>query len=296
MDVPHDRRPIVVGVDRSASARDAALWAADIAAARGHPLQVVHTTTGPVGVPPAWLNDIVEAACAIGARPTTVDIVRGKVLEVLLRRSRRALLVVVGSYGAEAARGLQVGSTALGLTAQAPCSVAVVRGSEAGRPAPRSGPIVVGVDGTSTSAHALGLAADLAAALRARLVAVHTWSDIAVDDAGGMHRTDASWSELADDAARVLDEQLTAVANRHSGLGVERQIVGDSPLRALLELAPTARMVIVGQREHPPAGGMSLGSTSRGLVEFAPCPVLISRPSTSSGTAEASVKSLGAST
>ncbi|MDT7709595.1 MAG: hypothetical protein QOG20_5202 [Pseudonocardiales bacterium] len=59
---------------------------------------------------------------------------------------------------------------------------------------------------------------------------------------------------------------------------VERRTVAGTPVKALLELAGRARVVVVvAQRDRAPAAGMHLGSTSRGLVEFAPCPVVVAR-------------------
>jgi nucleotide-binding universal stress UspA family protein len=49
-------------------------------------------------------------------------------------------------------------------------------------------------------------------------------------------------------------------------------------LRALMHLAREARLLVVGHRGHRPARGVGLGSTSRALVEFAPCPVVVTPP------------------
>jgi nucleotide-binding universal stress UspA family protein len=151
-----------------------------------------------------------------------------------------------------------------------------LRGAEEGLTPPRSGPVVVGVDGTPASDPALRLAGELAGALGAGLVAVHAWSDVQ-SSAGGLHRASESCTALADEAASGLDEQLERVASRLTGVPVERRLVDGTPVRALLEMAATARMVVVAQRDDGPAAGVHLGSTGRGLVEFAPCPVVVAR-------------------
>lgn len=57
----------------------------------------------------------------------------------------------------------------------------------------------------------------------------------------------------------------------------------DNPLRALLVHATTARAIVVGRRERPSGPGMTMGSTSRGLVEFAACPGVVVEPGRPAG-------------
>ena len=56
---------------------------------------------------------------------------------------------------------------------------------------------------------------------------------------------------------------------------VHTRVVEGTALRALLDVGETARAVVVGPYgAHAPVG-MQLGSTSRSLVAFAPCPVVV---------------------
>jgi nucleotide-binding universal stress UspA family protein len=135
--------------------------------------------------------------------------------------------------------------------------------------------VVVGVDGSPVAVTALDLAAELAAAFDARLVAVHPWTDVMADAAGGLHRSTASGTELATRAVELLDTQLAPVQDRHPEVVVERQVVNDTALNALLDQAREARRVVVGHRSAAAAATSRLGSTSRGLVEFASCPVVV---------------------
>jgi nucleotide-binding universal stress UspA family protein len=268
--------PVVVGVDPSASARDAASWAADLAAARGCGVELVHVASTRPGAIPGWLRELEDAVERLGV-PVAAEVVRGTAFDVLLTRSHRAGMVVVGSFGRDTPAGLLVGSTALTLVARAGCPVAVVRGSKEGLAPPRGGPVLVGVDGTPASDAALDLAADIGGSLGAGLLAVHTWSDVAAGAGGGVHRDSATWAELSDHAERTLDEQLARTAAHRGAVSLERRLVAGTPLRALLDLAGAARVVVVAQRGHTPPAGVQLGSTSRGLVEFAPCPVVVAR-------------------
>lgn len=272
----HGRGPVVAGVDSSDSARHAAEWAADLAAAWRAPLRLVHTLRagGDAGEVPRWLRELRDAAERIGAEPAEVELVPGAVVEVLVDRSDAAGLVVVGSYGEGARAGMLAGSNALGLLDASRCPVAVVRGSEPQLPPPRQGAVVVGADASAVGGRAVDLAADLAAAHGARLVVVRAWTDVVADAGGRVRRVEASCEELAARAEEVLGALGERVRDRQPDLAVESHAVNDTPLRALLERAQGARTVVVGHRGAAAAAGR-LGSTSRGLVEFAPCPVVV---------------------
>jgi len=278
-----DSRPVVVGVDESDSARAAADWAADLAAAWGAPLLLVHTVPGlpqdaPIEPVPAWLRELLDAAVRTGTDTAGSEILPGGAVEQLVRRSEDARMLVLGSYGDGGWSGMLAGSNALGLLARAACPVAVVRGAAPQVPPPRSGPVVVGVDGSVAGAAALELAADLAQSVGSRLVAVHTWNDVITGAEGGARRRHEPDEVLAAEGTALLEHALQPVAARHPGLTLERHVDADTPLRDLLARAEGARMLVVGQRRPAPAEGMLLGSTSRGLVEFAPCPVVVVPP------------------
>jgi nucleotide-binding universal stress UspA family protein len=182
--LPGAERPLVVGVDPSDSARDAALWAVDLAVARGCGLDLVHVVPGRPPAVPDWLRDIADTAERAGVASVRVDVVTGAAFDVLLTRSRRASMIIVGSFGHDAPPGMLVGSTALTLLTRASWPVAVIRGSRRGLAPPRGGPILAGADGTPASDYALDVAADLAASLGTPLVIVHAWSEVVTAPAG----------------------------------------------------------------------------------------------------------------
>jgi nucleotide-binding universal stress UspA family protein len=59
-----------------------------------------------------------------------------------------------------------------------------------------------------------------------------------------------------------------------------------APLRALLDHSVGARLVVVGHRGRTTARGL-LGSTARGLIRSAPCPVIVLGPGSTIGGASA---------
>jgi nucleotide-binding universal stress UspA family protein len=282
---------IVVGVDPSDSARNAAVWAADLAAVRRCPLHLVWVVPGypqdaaPVEVP-RWLHQLVDSAVRSGADATDTEIVMGGTERLLVRRAAGARLLVVGSYGEAAWSGMLAGRTGLTLVERAPCPVAVVRGRAPLIPPPRRGPVVVGVDGSPASVRALRLGADLAAATGAELLALHAFTDM-TESGGTPHRRREDWARLVEEAQEELAATAAAALVDCPTIRFRHLVVAGTTLRVLMDHAESARMIVVGQRdERAPAGEMVLGSTSRGLVEFAPCPVVV-LPAAPAGSAAA---------
>jgi universal stress protein family protein len=199
--------------------------------------------------------------------------------EALTARSRGAGLVVVGSYGEGARSGMLAGSAALALLEASQCPVAVVRGAAPGLAPPRRGPVVVGTDAV-TDDDALHLGAALAVGLGARLSVLHAWSDI-VEDAQSVHRTISSGTELAALAVARLDTCLRPLREAHPELPIERHVVDDTALRALLDhasghrprhsaragtdgprrapTAPAPVTVVIGAPGRPPAADLRAG-------------------------------------
>jgi nucleotide-binding universal stress UspA family protein len=275
-DTTVDDRPIVVGIDGSDSARDAAQWAADLAAIWGAPLHLLTAVLGTAAAPASsLLAELRDAAVRAGARTVVTETVHGEVVDVIAERARGARMLVLGSYGEGAWSGMLAGAVAVTLLNRIACPVAVVRGTAQPIPPPRGGPVVVGVDGSSAGAAALALAADLAASLGSRLVAVHAWTDIVVESDGSGRRSHEDELVLAARAATLLDAALAEIALTHPSLPVERPVVADTPLRALLAAADGARLLVVGHRGNVTGPGRRIGSTSLALVEFVPCPVVV---------------------
>lgn len=133
-----DSKPlVVVGVDGSAAAQEAALWAVDEAEHRGGVLRlvsVIDTTETPDPDPEAVtfaqtaVKHVVRAIESTGRQvPIDVDVVHGRPVEVLLRESRSAILLCVGARGLRHATRGRIGSTAAALSASAQCPVVIVR-------------------------------------------------------------------------------------------------------------------------------------------------------------------------
>ena len=152
--------PVVVGVDGSDAAINAAKWAIDEAISRDVPLRIVHVTHIE-GQPDAPKDDFrldvqyaesslraATAAVEATGKPVKIEteILWGSPDTALINESRNASMVCVGSVGIGAIASQMWGSTAASLAEKAYCPVAIIRSPHN---APASGPdwIVVAVQG-----------------------------------------------------------------------------------------------------------------------------------------------------
>lgn len=140
--------------------------------------------------------------------------------------------------------------------------------------------IVVGVDGSEGSTHALEWAAKEARLRSAPLTVVLAWQWPTSLYAG------SGWAgvdpEAIDDLGKLaeqrLDETCAAVATSLQGLEVGRSVVESAAAPALVEAAEGAELLVVGTRGHGGFTGLLLGSVSQQCAHHSPCPVVIVPP------------------
>lgn len=287
---------VVVGVDGSAASTGAVAYAANTAATRGIPLVLVTTYTMPAAmfaegmIPPRPVYDELEKEClpiieqarasALKVAPdieVSHAIVEGNPSQVLIDYTRKAKLIVLGSRGLGGIRGMVLGSVSASVASHAFCPVVVTR--EDTDDLDRTGPVVVGIDGSEVSAKATEWAFAEASARNTTLIAVHTWMDPQVQAAAaGIALTEEDWKQLEDQQLETLSERLAGFSDRYPDVNVERFVTRDRAVRALVEKAQDAQIVVVGSHGRGGFTGMVLGSTSRALLQAAPCPVMVVRP------------------
>lgn len=134
--------------------------------------------------------------------------------------------------------------------------------------------IVVGIDGSESSLHALRWAAQQAEATGASLEVVMTWSwplsyGWAIPFPEGF--------DPAESAQKVLEESVRGLRSEHRGLEVTTRVVEGSPAPVLIEASKEAAMLVVGSRGHGEFAGMLLGSVSEHCTTHAHCPVVVHR-------------------
>ncbi len=141
------RPAVVVGVDGSEASKDALRWAAGYAEIRGCDLRAVAAWEWPISMGMAMplpddYNPLEDARASLqktltevlGDAPTvavTLDIVEGAASAALVRESKDACLLVVGSRGHGGFAGLLLGSTSEHCARHANCPVVIVRHQKA---------------------------------------------------------------------------------------------------------------------------------------------------------------------
>ncbi len=289
----HTTGVIIVGIDGSKCARDAAQWAAAEALRRHASLGLVFAyhlppagSSGFSPYPTNLLTDLRENGSGVLADTTAVlrranpaleitsKLVYGHPAAVLQKAAKRALLTVVGSHGANRIT-VALGSVAAAVAEGCPGPVAVIHDAVT----TSTGPVVVGVDGSATSRAAMEYAFAAADSRKVPLIAVHCWSDPSIDGPVPAYAADVlTVRQIQDEERELLDRELADWVKKYPDVRVQQAVIHDRPAAGLMDYAPFAQLIVVGSRGHGGVAGMLLGSTGQALIAHGTCPVVIVRP------------------
>ena len=289
---------VVVAVDGSPASDNAVRWAANTAMKRGIPLRLAASYTMPQFlyaegmVPPAEIFDELQRETMQSvdrARDIALEVApdlhighavaEGSPIDMLLRMSNESTMIVMGSRGLGGLSGMVLGSVSGAVVSHANCPVVVVREDSAVTEENKYGPVVVGVDGSEVSQRATEVAFEEAAARGAELVAVHTGVDTHIQGPGaGYAVAEDHWEAVKQDKQQLLDELLAELIEKYPDIQVKKVIARDRPVRALTNAAENAQLLVTGSHGRGGFKGMLLGSTSRALLQSAPCPMMVVRP------------------
>ena len=145
--------------------------------------------------------------------------------------------------------------------------------------------IICGVDGSTDSERALGVAAELADRLNLLLVLAHVvdhayspYAAVGPVGAGVMTRPLVMANVEAYEEAG--EELLTRLADEAEVAQAERRVASGFPAERLADLADeeNAEMIVVGSRGRGAFKAAFLGSVSSSLIGIARCPVLVVPP------------------
>lgn len=285
-------KPIVVGVDGSATAREAVRWAAIEARLRHRPLQIVHcwllidTLGNPAisgsEVSSGWqqraeaiVRSALDAAHAAAPDASVTSAVRSQLPTWgLLSAAADAEMLVLGARGLGTFEQLLLGSTSREVAAKASCPVVVVRGSDV-----LHHRVVVGVDGSAASREALDFAFAEASWRNAVLVTVHACGlphelpDLSPSLREHLHAVDAG------DRVTV-QETLAGFGEMYPDVKVDEVFLHGEPVPALVTESTRADLVVVGSRGRSATTGLLLGSVAHALLRHAESPVAVIHPTT----------------
>ncbi|MBI9001156.1 universal stress protein [Corynebacterium sp. CCM 9185] len=293
----HREDIVVVAVDGSEASKVAVRWAANTADKRGVSLRLAASYTMPQFlyaegmVPPQSIFDELQAetmekvdearAIAHDLAPSLKIghvVAEGSPIDMLLEMSSSVMMIVMGSRGLGGLSGMVMGSVSAAVVSHASCPVVVVREDSGVRDETRYGPVVVGVDGSGTSQKAVEYAFAEASARGTELIAVHTWMDMQVQASlAGLSATQEQWATIAEEQEVLLAERLAGFASEYPDVTVKKVVTRDRPVRALSDAAQGAQLLVVGSHGRGGFKGMLLGSTSRALLQSAPCPMMVVR-------------------
>ncbi|MDA0161707.1 universal stress protein [Solirubrobacter ginsenosidimutans] len=280
-------RPVLVGIDGTASGLEALALAEAFAVLAGSPLLLAAVCGHQSGAfsdviwPPkrdaaAWLQ---EASRRLGDLvPWTCETMMSNSPAhglVELAGLEEAQMIVLGSNRHGPLGRLLSGSTARAVAHGAPCAVAVA--PHDWRPQPPDVPLTfgVGVSDSDESRDALALAASLADWARAPLklvTAVHVAAPLHPMYAEAEASRERWRHDQLDAGHRVAREAVAAVA---PAVTPEIVVVEGDPVECLERASHDLDVLVIGSRRFGPFRRALLGGVSSPLIDRAACPVVI---------------------
>lgn len=138
--------------------------------------------------------------------------------------------------------------------------------------------IVVGVDGSTSSARAAQWAAATAARLNSPLHVVSAVQDPTFYMAESALVVPAEvWQQQRRTAEDIVDNLAASIRESHPGLAVSTGVDTASATDLLVELSHTSRLLVVGNSGSGLLISILLGSTARYVIDHARCPVVVWR-------------------
>jgi nucleotide-binding universal stress UspA family protein len=192
----------------------------------------------------------------------------GDPAETLRRASEDATLTVVGAHGTNRV-AVALGSVAADIAASNPVPVAIIHPHEP----PESGPVVVGINGTSTDGATLEFAFRAAASRHVALTAVRCYTkpelsylDLVTDD-----------TSVPESERQIVSERIAEWSKEYPTVPVHQVLLHDRPASALLDYSQFAQLVVVGSRACGGISGILVGSISHELITYSNAPLVIVR-------------------
>ena len=140
--------------------------------------------------------------------------------------------------------------------------------------------IVVGIDGSPASLHALEWAVRQGSLTGAVVEAVTAWHFPAAYG-GYPIAAQVDWPANA----QTIQDIAVKEALGDEADSLVRRVAQGHPVTVLLDAAAGADLLVVGSRGHGGFTGMLLGSVSEHVVTHAPCPVVVVRSPVAAGDA-----------
>ena len=278
------RHVIVVGVDESPGAEAAVEWAANEAKSQHAVLIVMgsyelsalaeHDAVAEYGEFLDWrVRNIVEDAVKrardlLPEADVIGEVCKGRATDILLARSERAAMVVVGSRRLGRLESFMLGSVGTSVAALSKCPVVVVRDSAP--PASRAQHVVAGIDVTADSQDVLDFAFDYASRHHLPLRVLTCVPPDPLTPRGGSRAR-----MLENASAPYLSEATVGWQERYPDVRLTTEVVCAHSVAELVERSTGQSLLVVGKHRRRPFVASLLGSVSQGVLHHAVCPVAI---------------------
>jgi nucleotide-binding universal stress UspA family protein len=281
-------RTVVVGIDGGGDGQRALHYAIAEASRRQHALRLVHVRHETEQVPPLApaLSDVAldqvgrevlqqaeRQARSWGYEAADLQTVlaHGTRTAAIMETLGGASCLVLGTRGAVMNR-LLAGSTTTSVAAHAPVPVHCVPTAWVPTIAERSR-IVVGVDGSDSTAGVLEVAFAEARVRSAQVEVVHAWRPTGrYDLAIGNRAVVEEWEAAAEE---ILTKRVESVVGPDPGVPWSLRLHFERPVVALYEAAFDADQLVVGRRSRWGRFDEGIGSVTRTLLRSALCPVVV---------------------
>jgi nucleotide-binding universal stress UspA family protein len=142
----------------------------------------------------------------------------------------------------------------------------------------QAGLVIVGVDGSSGSLHALSWAGREARLRGATLEIVVEWTYPIPVALSPVAPEFPEVSKIKKEAHDFIERSIEAVRDDVAGVNIERQVAKGTPSQVLLERAKDADLLVVGSRGLGGFGGLVLGSVSQQCVLHTTRPAVVAPP------------------
>lgn len=271
-------QPIVVGVDDTPESRSAVRWAAREAALRRVDLRILSAAPRDDARRTERATELVTegrnlARSTAPDAPVSTQVVAGDPADALVAAAATATMLVIGRRARGRLADLVLGSVTREVTARAHGMTVVVRAKYEERPGAE---VVVGVDGSAPSAHALDVALDEASLRGARLKVVYA-------EAGSIPLRSADLVPAytpeveIKEARERLTRWLAPRTERRPEVTVRHGVLAGDAAPVLTDASADAALLVVGARGHGEVSGALLGSVSHGILHHVTCPLAIVR-------------------
>jgi len=274
---------IVVGIDGSRTAIQAALWAVDEAVSRDMPLRLVYAIE-PDDTPQNRVeraarklsiaeNAVRYVSMAVEAeeKPVKIEVEIDQEFPIvsLIRASAAAAMVCVGAVGLHHFRPDRAGSTATALAASAHCPVAIIRG-HSDRPAREEQWIVVDAYGSVDNDAVMGAAIEEARLRQLPLRVVVSHRHGSGSGFGAQVGTQDGDRQMLSN----LDRRLARWRRHYPDVGIDAAVWQGTLLDYLSEHRRGVRLVVVGIRNREQLEQL-VGPTGNAVLHNADCSVLV---------------------